>query len=304
MSQTPMPIFVSTKWLAEHLEDENLMIVEASVLFNRSSAPTLQSAKAAYQQAHIPGAHFIDLMDVNKMDGAILFTVDRKHRRMKAALEAAGATDDTQIVVYDRGAMGDAPTLHADMWAARFRWQCQLEGITNVHILDGGLSKWQLEKRPVTDEVSTVTPGQLTEQSEQVERYATVEDVRVASQRDTAGVIDALSPDQYLGQVCPFEEERAGHIPNAKNCFFGSLTDPNTGALLPVDILKKKMEALGFTDSSQPLITYCGFGIAAAYLAQILEVIGYHHVAVYDGSLQEWALETNEPLAKEDVNER
>lgn len=292
------PTFVSTHWLASHLYDEALVVLEVAVHYDPSSEQLPYADEQAYQKnGHIPGAIFVDLNRWNASEAPVPFTMDKDTTSFLERLAQLGIDEEKRVVVYDRGALANAPTVHADMWASRFAWQCQVAGFDHISILNGGLFKWVNEGRPLATGMEIPeTLGHLQPRSPHLEYYADAKTVTEALTDPAVTIIDALSPEQYTGAVCPFGAERAGHIPTAKNLFFPTLTDPTTGALLPDDQLREKLERLALSDLTQPLLIYCGFGIAATYLFQVFKHLGYQQIKVYDGSLLEWARFTNYPL--------
>ena len=212
-----------------------------------------------------------------------------------ANLADAGIDTEKTLIAYDSGPQVGVD-FKADSWAGRFVWQARAMGLAETYVMVGGLGKWQAEGRPVTDkhpERSVVVPGSAEEISARlIERPA----VKQAMQDEETVLVDVLPKEQFTGTIAPFGEDRPGHIPGAVNLFYGDFADPKTGALLPDDDLREKFEAVGaFGQGIRPIV-YCGFGVAAAYVALLLEHLGQEDVQVYDGSLQDWALESAEPL--------
>lgn len=292
---TTVPMFVSTEWLAANLDDPQVMVLEVAVRYSGSGEPTVDE-RPYREVGHIPGARFVNLARVNAPNAPIPFTLPKDLTVFYRELESLGIHAGARVVVYDRGALWDSPQAHADMWAARFAWQCHVAGLENISVLDGGWFKWQLENRPTTREMPTVTPSALGHLMPHWEAYADQESVIKSLAGSQSELVDALSPEQYAGVSCPFGEARAGHIPGAKNLFFLTLTDAETGARLPAEQLTERLQQIGLTDPAKPVTIYCGFGIAASYLYCVLKALSYQQVSVYDGSLMEWAQFTTQPL--------
>lgn len=295
MKLTP---FVTTAWLAQNLDQPDLRIVDATIFMDfeaEDPAQMLTSGYDYYQEGHIPGAIFADMFALNKPDAAIPFTLGDRDAFVQKVTEL-GLGDGQAIVVYDNGP--DVRSgLPASYWASRLVWQLAMAGFDNVAVLDGGYPKWLQENRPVTTEIKTFPPATFSGTSHP-ELYASYEDVQAAIADDDVILIDSLSPGQYQGQVNPFGEDRAGHIPTACNVFFGELSDPVSKALYDADTLKAKFAASGALDPGKKVITYCGFGIAATWLWLVLKSLGQENVAVYDNSLSEWTADAQNPLEK------
>lgn len=111
----------------------------------------------------------------------------------------------------------------------------------------------------------------------------------------TGCLVNALPPGVFRGEV-PIAHRRAGRIPGSVNVPTNALLDPQTNRFLPVERLREQFDRVGALDSDRPVITYCGGGIAATMDAFALSLLGRDDVAVYDGSLVEWAADPNRPL--------
>ncbi|MCD2138812.1 sulfurtransferase [Salinicoccus halitifaciens] len=291
--------FVSTEWLEAHLEDENLKIIDATTYLQIPEGGgyyKVWSGKEDYEKAHIPGAVFADLKnDFSDPDASYNFAVI-PHDEFVTKMRDLGVSDDSFVVIYDRGAMVGAEFEAAD-WASRLAWQLKFEGFDNVAILDGGYNKWTREGRPVTDEVVTPEKGELNIER-RPELYASKEDVLNAIDDDNVIILDSLDPSNYAGESDTYA--RPGHIPGAVNVFFGDLADPETGEVYDDEKLKERFEAVGALDQDKKVITYCGSAIAATWTQYLLNKLGQDNVAVYDGSLSEWAADESLPMETKD----
>lgn len=287
-----MKKFVTTDWLADHLKDSDLRLLDATIFFADPDGEFIQSGQTHYEKEHIEGATFVDQLAFSDEQSSTPFTII-PHERFIQQVEALGLRAEDTLVVYDSGAEVKAD-YKADMWAARFAWQLSFEGFERVYILEGGLGKWVKEGRPLTQGVKTFPKSQLN-LTRKEELYASLADVESAQSDVSIALLDVLPPAQYKGDIAPFGAERKGHIPGAVNVFYGQLADEETGALLPKEQLAEKFKDL-LKDKDQ-VITYCGFGVAASWTYAILQELGYDRVKVYDDSLMTYALQTTLPLS-------
>lgn len=260
---------VGAEWLAAHLDDPNLRILDATVFLKPGeNGMTIESGRDHWAKSHIPGSTFIDLMtEASDPDSNLMFTAPSAER-FAAAMGTHGVSDGTRVVIYDAA---------GTMWATRAWWLLQAFGHDNVAVLDGGWRKWRDEGRPTTDKVTTPSPATFTPRP-RPEWFADKEAVKAAIEDGATCVVDALGADSYA----------AGHIPASVNVPMTSLTDPDTSAFLPADVLRDKFTASNAWDQER-VITYCGGGIAATQAAFALKLLGKVNAAVYDGSMQEWA---------------
>ena len=263
---------VSTEWLAAHLNDPDLRILDASL----HMAATGRDARAEYEAAHIPGARFFDI-DAISDSRSELPHMAPPPELFVSRLRAMGIGDGHQVVVYDNS------DIHS---AARVWWLFRLMGKTDVAVLDGGFAKWQGEGREVEDMAPITRDRHMTVQR-QAGLVRDVTQVAAASKLGDHQIIDARSPSRFRGdEPEPRPGLRAGHIPGARNVPFATLYNPD-GTMKEPDALRAAFEAAG-VDLDRPAITTCGSGITAATLALALERIGKRDWSLYDGSWTEW----------------
>ena len=198
-------------------------------------------------------------------------------------------------MVYDQGAIVRGPIV-ASHWATRLAWQLRYEGFENVAVLDGGFPKWLDEGRPLTTEPGSYLPGNFTS-VRKPELFVTKEDVLNAIDDENVIIIDSLTEEHFNGEVNTYG--RLGHIPGSVNVFFGSHSDPNTKELYIEEKLREQLDKAGALNPNKKVITYCGSGITATWNAYVLNKLGQNNVAVYDGSLTEWAKAPLLPLETE-----
>ena len=276
---------VSTGWLADHLNDPDLRVIDAS--WHMPAAD--RDAQAEYQAAHIPGARFFDLdkisdnrSDLPHMAPPVEMFISR--------MRAMGIGDGHQIVVYDNSDVRSA---------ARVWWIFRLMGKTDVAVLDGGFQKWQAEGRPVEDMPPILRDRHITVQR-QAGLVRDVTQVAAASKLTDHEIIDARAAPRFRGEVDePRTGLRKGHIPGARNLPFGELLNAD-GTMKDPDAIRAAFTAAG-VDLTRPAITTCGSGVTAAVLSLALERIGHRNHSLYDGSWTEWGSFPDLPIETGDA---
>lgn len=276
---------VSTQWLADHLGAPSLLVVDASVVaFTRPDGRGgyLSGHEQYLLEGHLPGAVFADLIEeLSDPEGAYPFTRPDAER-FAAAAGALGVGDDTTVIVYD-SAVGQ--------WASRLWWLFRAFGYDRVAVLDGGLTKWRAEGRHLdTGHIEPATA--VFTPAERPELWADKADVEAVVRGDRdAALVCATPPKEFTGETS--SRVRAGHIPGSLSAPAAFLVDRDTNAVLGAEALRGKLApAIG----APQIITYCGGGIAAASAALALTLLGERSIAVYDGSLNEWAADPEAPL--------
>lgn len=263
---------VSTEWLAAHLDDPDLRILDASWYMPGSD----RDARAEYEAAHIPGARFIDIDEISDQRSDLPHMAPPTEKFI-SRMRAMGVGDGHQVVVYDGSGLFSA---------ARVWWIFQLMGKTDTAVLDGGFPKWRREDRPVEDLVPVVRDRHMTISC----RNSLVRDVMQVAAAAKLGdhqIVDARAPDRFRGETPePRAGLRSGHIPGARNLPYTQVLDDDGTMKHPAD-LRRLFEEAG-VDLSKPVITSCGSGITAAVLALALERIGHADWSLYDGSWTEW----------------
>ncbi|MEL6550998.1 MAG: 3-mercaptopyruvate sulfurtransferase [Pseudomonadota bacterium] len=263
---------VSTAWLADHLKNPDLRVLDASWYL-----PAMErDARAEYDAAHIPGARFFDIDDISDARSELPHMAPSTEKFM-SRMRAMGVGDGHQIVVYDGLGLFSA---------ARVWWLFRLMGKRDVAVLDGGFPKWQAEGRHVEDMPPVIRDRHMTV-SRQNQLVKDVTQVAMASKIGDYEIVDARPADRFRGEVPePREGMRAGHIPGSKNVPFPTLLNDDKTLKAPDDIRTVFVEA--GVDLKKPVITSCGSGVTAGILALALDRIGKTDVSVYDGSWSEW----------------
>ncbi|GLU49440.1 sulfurtransferase [Nocardiopsis ansamitocini] len=277
---------VSAAWLAEHLDDDGLVVVDSTThLALPANGPyTLESGRSTYEAEHIPGAVFADLLtDFADTEASGAWTVPPSEK-FAASAAKLGIGDGRRVVLYDQS---------SGFWATRLWWHLRLEGFDNAAVLDGGLRAWTASGRPVTDAPSTVPPAEFTP-ARRPGLLRSKEEVAAAVDDERTVLVNVLDPETYRGERTTYS--RPGHIPGSINLPVTEITDPSTGLLKPVEELRVIFDRAGLLDPGVAPVTYCGGGIAATGVAHALALVGRDDVAVYDGSLTEWSADSSLPL--------
>ena len=281
MTRDDPKTLVSTQWLAAHLKDPDLRVLDASWYLPGSKRDPF----AEYQAAHIPGARFFDLDDVSDHRSDLPHMVPPVEKFM-SRMRAIGVGDGHQIVVYDGSGLFSAP---------RVWWLFKLMGQMDIAVLDGGFPKWQAEGHPVED-----LPPILRDRHMMVRRQnqmvKDVTQVSAASKLGESEIVDARSPGRFYGKDPePRPGLRAGHIPGSKNVFYKDLLKADDTMKSPDEMRQVFLEA--GVDLDKPVITSCGSGVTAAILSLGLTRMGKTDHALYDGSWTEWGMFPTLPIA-------
>ena len=273
---TPSPTddpatLVSTGWLAQHLQDPDLRVLDASWHLDPGRDP-----RAEYEAGHVPGARFVALDEVSDARSDLPHMAPPPDK-FASRMRALGVGDGHQVVVYDAAGLFSA---------ARLWWLFRLMGQERAAVLDGGLPKWRAEGRPMED-----TPPATRERHMTVRRrddlVRDVTQVAACAKLGDRAIVDARSPRRFEGaDPEPRPGLRAGHIPGSRNVHYTRLLNED-GTMKAPDALRRAFEAAG-VDLSRPVVTTCGSGVTAAILSLALERIGHRDHALYDGSWTEW----------------
>lgn len=275
---------VSTEWLAAHINDPDLRLVDASWYLPNAG----RNPKEEYAAAHIPGARFFDIDDISDHRSDLPHMAPPPEKFM-SRLRAMGIGDGHQVIVYDGAGI---------MSSARVWWLFRLMGQDNVAVLDGGFPKWQAEGRPIEDLPPIVRDRHMTVRV-QNHLVRDVTQVSSASKLGNVEIIDARSAGRFAGHEAePRQGLRAGHIPGSRNVPFDALLSDNGTMKTPEDIRAVFLSA--GVDLAKPVITSCGSGVTACVLALALERLGKSNWSVYDGSWAEWGAFPTVPVSTGD----
>ena len=271
---------VSTDWLAHHLNDPTVRVLESD------------EDVLLYDMGHIPGALKIDWHnDLN--DPVMRDYIDRA--QFQTLLRRLGISDDTTVVFY-----GDKN----NWWATYALWVFELFGFRNGKILDGGRAKWEAEDRPMTIDVPTATPSSYTAPERDDARIrAFMPDVR-EHVRAHGKLVDVRSPDEFSGaklHMPDYPQEgamRGGHIPGARNVPWSRAANPD-GTFRSANELRALYESEAGLRPQDDVVAYCRIGERSSHTWFVLRyLLGYDHVRNYDGSWTEWGNAVRAPIER------
>lgn len=280
---------VETDWLAQHLEDPGVRVLECTVYLHPlpEKGFRAESGRAKWAEGHIPGAGFADLIDdLSDRTSSLLYMMPPA-TQFAEAMQRYGVGDGVRVVLYDRV---------VNMWAARVWWMLRTFGFENASVLNGGWKKWTLEGRPVATDDGARPPRRFIAKP-RPDLIADKQAVLACVGDRATCLINALTEEQHRG-TGGVTYGRPGRITGSGNVAARDLVDPKTHAYLPADELREKFSAAGALDAGR-VITYCGGGIAASSDAFVLTLLGKDDVAVYDASLSEWANDPSLPMERD-----
>ena len=240
--------------------------------------------RVEYDEAHIPGAVFLDLQGTASDPDTRLKFMTPSAELFAEALGALGIGDTSRVVLYSAGSI---------MWATRVWWMLRAFGFEGAAVLDGGWEKWKAEGRPVSTAPVRYPPARLTAT---LAPGRFVDRNHVASRLEDEGtvMVNALAPAFHLGEG-PSRYGRPGRIPGSVNVPAASLLDPSTGAFVPLDEARRLHEEAGI-DRNHHVVAYCGGGISATVGLFLLHQLGYDDLTLYDGSMGDWAPDPGLPI--------
>jgi thiosulfate/3-mercaptopyruvate sulfurtransferase len=282
MSYARPESLVSTEWLAAHLADPQVRILDSSY----KQPGIVPTARSDYDSGHIPGAVFFDIDDVAQPSTSLPHMIPSSERFAEKMAER-GIGDGDRVIVYDAVGLSSA---------GRAWWMLRLFGHDNVALLDGGLPKWKREGRPLETAPPAIPRRHFTARFRpELVRDKPALIANLGSHAEL--VVDARSAGRFDGSA---EEtwpgRRRGHIPGSRNLPFDRITDPQTRQVRDAEAL----DAL-FEEAKVPLdariVASCGSGVTACAVAFALHLIGHPGAAVYDGSWSEWGLPDGPPIA-------
>jgi len=261
---------VSPEWLAAHLNDSNLIVIDC-----RFSLADPELGQQQYQTNHIPRSFYLDLnrdlsSPVSKHGGRHPLP---NFTELAAKLSAIGVTKETLIVAYDDSRFA---------FASRLWWLIRYMGSDRVAILDGGFSAWKTAGYPLSDLPPTPQPGNF---EPQLKPECLVDIEVVKARKDQPGVvlIDSRENERYAGLREPIDPV-AGHIPSAVNYPWQDVTGEG-GKVRSVLEQQQRWEQV---KSADEIIVYCGSGVTACVNLLSLEIAGISNAKLYAGSWSDW----------------
>jgi thiosulfate/3-mercaptopyruvate sulfurtransferase len=256
-------LLVETGWLAEHLADSSVRVVDAR-------------SEGEYTAGHIAGAVHIDGFGSG-------IPRDEKYdmgppEKFAGLVGGLGIGNDTTVVVYD------TPSQRMGMVA----WTFLYYGHGDVRILDGGVAKWLAEGHALETELPSWPPA--TYRAKPVEEvYCSLGQAKAGEGRGDFIFWDTRSEDEYAGKAAGFGAvPRLGHIPGAIHLDWSELLDAESRTLKPAAELQQLLDARGITRDKQ-VVSYCNGGARGALGAYVLQVLGYDRGQAYAGSFQQWS---------------
>ena len=266
-------LLVSTGWLAQHVNDADLRIVDVR-------------PADKYAAGHLPNAISIPSGVMNVTVGKITNELPPKDK-LEEMLGSAGISNDARIVLYDD---------QRSLWAARAYFVLDYYGHKNISILNGGNPKWEKETREITRQVAKLSPVKYTATASS-SKLATRDYVLANLKNLSIGVCDTRTPKEYAGT--DVRAARGGHIPDAKNVNWETtMSGADPGAVFkPAAEIAKLYHAQGLTKDKE-IITLCQSGVRAAHGYFTHQLLGYTKVRNYDGSWEDWGNDQTTPIEK------
>ena len=281
---------VETSWLAEHVNDPHLRVVDMRGYVRTVEHDGIQDAeyvgaRAEYERGHIPGALYIDWSsDIIDPDDEVEAQV-APPERFAEVLGQLGIGDQHLVVAYD--------SHPASQFATRLWWALNYYGHNQVVVLNGGFPKWQREQRSLETSIPAYAPVTFTPQV-QPQLRATAQNVLALLGKEGVNLIDARDTGQYSGKIVR-GAPRPGHIPGALNIPREELIDPATGTFRSNDELEHVFSKAGVAPE-QHVVAYCNGGVAATSVLFSLAMLGYPNLTNYDGSWNEWGSRRDLPI--------
>lgn len=272
--------FVAADWLAEHIDDPEIQIIDARM------APPGQEERdlnAEYQAGHIPGAVFFDIEALSDHTSPLPHMMPRAEA-FAVAMRELGVSSDKHLVVYDEGNLFSAP---------RAWWMLRTFGVEKVSIVAGGLEGWRRDGLPLEQGLPELPEGDFDGRVDPL-AIKRLTDVLLVRHEGSAQIVDARPAGRFNGQVAePRPGLRSGHIPGALNVPWTELVI--NGELKTTDELNEIFARQG-VDFERPIIASCGSGVTAAVVVLALTTLGVNGVSLYDGSWSEWGARTDLPI--------
>ena len=274
-------VLVSTQWVADHLADPDVRIVESN------------EDVLLYETGHIPGAVKIDwVADLN--DPLIRDYIDRP--RFERLLRSKGISEDTTIVFY-----GDKN----NWWATYAFWVFRLFGVKNLRLMDGGRLRWAEEGRELVTAVPRYAEGDITVKDRDDVRSRAFREQVLAHVKSGRRLVDVRSPEEYRGERMHMPEYpnegavRGGHVPGARSIPWGRAITPETHTFRPANELRTIYQEENGLKPGDDVIVYCRIGERSSHTWFALTyLLGFGNVRNYDGSWTEWGNQVKAPVEK------
>ncbi|HKA58230.1 MAG TPA: sulfurtransferase [Gemmatimonadales bacterium] len=274
-------VLVSTQWVADHLGDPKVRLVESN------------EDVLLYETGHIPGAVKIDwITDLN--DPLIRDYIDGQ--RFERLLRSKGINNDTTIVFY-----GDKN----NWWATYAFWVFRLFGVKNLRVMDGGRLRWAKEGRELVTTVARYAEGNIVVSERDDSAFRAFRDQALEHVRRGNQLVDVRSPEEYRGERLHMPEYpnegalRGGHIPGARSIPWGRAVNPETHTFRPASELRTIYQQENGLEQDGDVIVYCRIGERSSHTWFALTyLLGFTNVRNYDGSWTEWGNTVRAPVEK------
>ena len=274
-------VLVSTDWVAAHLEDPSVRLLESD------------EDVLLYESGHVPGARKLDWVeDLN--DALLRDYIGRD--QMEQVLRGRGISAETLVVLY-----GD----RNNWWATYAFWVLRLFGIERLAIMDGGRQRWADEGRPLVTDRPAAVPGHIAVGERRDGAIRTFRDEVMSHVRAGRRLVDVRSPEEYRGErlhMADYPNEgalRGGHIPGARNVPWARAVDPETHCFRTADELRAIYEREQGLAPGEEIVVYCRIGERSSHTWFVLTyLLGYPSVRNYDGSWTEWGNAVRAPIER------
>lgn len=271
---------VSTSWLADHLDDPDMRILDASWFLPNAG----RVGRDEYAGGHIPGAVFFDIDQIADRTSPLPHMLPAPED-FAVAVGAMGIAADDRIAIYDADGIFSA---------ARVWWTFRTMGADKATVLNGGLPKWRAEGRRVTMDVPNHPQVRFEPRPDQ-RAVTSLAEVREALASKAFQVVDARSAARFRGEVPePRPGVRSGHIPQSRNLPYGEVVAD--GVMKSPPEIRQAFERAG-VDLDRPIVTSCGSGVTAAILTLALDQLDIRPAGLYDGSWSEWGADGETEIA-------
>jgi thiosulfate/3-mercaptopyruvate sulfurtransferase len=274
-------VLVSTQWVADHLKDPKVRLIESN------------EDILLYDTGHVPGAVKIDWM-TQLNDQLTRDYLDSG--KMQELLRSLGVDQDSTVVFY-----GDKN----NWWATYALWVFRLFGLDRLRIMDGGRALWEKEGRPMTREVARYPAGNIKVGSRDDSRIRAFRDQVLEHVKGRKGLVDVRSPEEFRGErmhMPDYPNEgalRGGHIPGARSIPWGRAINPDNHTFRPAAELKTIYQEENGLKPTDDVIAYCRIGERSSHSWFALTyLLGFDKVRNYDGSWTEWGNSVRVPIEK------
>jgi thiosulfate/3-mercaptopyruvate sulfurtransferase len=263
-------LLVGTDWLASHLDDPGIRIID------------MRRAAGEYEAGHIRNALHLANDDIRDPDAPPTFLPTQAE--FEALMARLGVNNTTRVIAYDE---------RGGIYAARLWWILNHFGHSNVALLDGGWLKWKAEGRAVTTDVIQPSPASF-HATPNPRWVATADDVKAAIGKRGTTIVDARTQAEIEGKDLR-GIKRGGYIASSVPLYWEDLLDPATKAFKPAAELERIFKERGLAPSNE-IITYCQVGMRASVDLFALHLMGYDKLRNYYGSWEEWGNRDDTPI--------